>query len=198
VVLLAIYVLTPVFFYVPTSSLAAVIIHAVSDLVVPPSTVRMFWRVAPTDVFIFFIGMIVIIFSSIEHGIFAMIGMSAALLLYRMFKAHGHFLGTVSISGVSTGLGNGSMQGRVTADPTLKTHRDSSRTLFVPLNRYDGSNPNVRIDRPRAGIFIYRFAQDFNYTNANHYIDHMVGVITKETRPVTMKSATRPGVCPSL
>ena len=195
--LLAIYALTPVFFFVPTSSLAAVIIHAVGGLVVAPSTIKMFWRVSPTDVVIFTIGMFVIIFSSIEHGIFAMIAMSAALLLFRMFKAHGHFLGTVSIHGLSNSLGKESRfdegPGR-SAAPVPGTGKDMDRTLFVPLNRYDGSNPRVRIERTSPGIFIYRFAQDFNYTNANNYIDHMLSLVLKDTRPTETKSTTRPGV----
>lgn len=48
IVLLAIYALTPVFFYVPTSSLAAVIIHAVGDLITAPSTLMTFWKISPT------------------------------------------------------------------------------------------------------------------------------------------------------
>jgi sodium-independent sulfate anion transporter 11 len=88
-VLLAIYALTPIFFFVPTSSLAAVIIHAVGDLLTPPATLYQFWRISPTDLLIFFVGIFVIVFSSIEHGVFAMIAMSAGLLLFRMFKAHG-------------------------------------------------------------------------------------------------------------
>jgi sodium-independent sulfate anion transporter 11 len=91
-VLLAIYALTPIFFFVPTSSLAAVIIHAVGDLITSPSTLYQFWRISPTDLLIFTAGILVIVFSSIEHGVFAMIAMSAALLLYRMFKAHGRYV----------------------------------------------------------------------------------------------------------
>jgi sodium-independent sulfate anion transporter 11 len=42
VVLLALYTLTPIFFYVPSASLAGIIIHAVGDLVTPPSEGKLY------------------------------------------------------------------------------------------------------------------------------------------------------------
>ena len=50
VVLLAIYALPPMFFYIPSAGLAAVIIHAVGDLITPPNTVYQFWRISPLEV----------------------------------------------------------------------------------------------------------------------------------------------------
>ncbi|TQS32029.1 hypothetical protein Golomagni_07672, partial [Golovinomyces magnicellulatus] len=55
VVLLATYLLTSVFFYIPSASLAAVIIHAVGDLITPPNNVYQFWRVSPIEVLVFFV-----------------------------------------------------------------------------------------------------------------------------------------------
>ena len=69
VVLLAIYALPPVFFYIPNASLAAVIIHAVGDLVTPPKSVFQWWQVDPPEVIIFFAGVIGSVFGSIEIGI---------------------------------------------------------------------------------------------------------------------------------
>ena len=59
VVLLAIYALPAVFFYIPNAGLAAVIIHAVGDLITPPAVVYSFWRINPLEVLIFFAGVIV-------------------------------------------------------------------------------------------------------------------------------------------
>lgn len=69
IVLLAIYLLTAVFFYIPNASLAAVIIHAVGDLIVAPKTLYGFWRISPLEVVIFFAGVIVTVFTTIEIGI---------------------------------------------------------------------------------------------------------------------------------
>lgn len=57
VVLLPIYALPPLFYWIPTASLAGVIIHAVGDLIAPSNTVYQFWRVSPLEVIIFFVGL---------------------------------------------------------------------------------------------------------------------------------------------
>ncbi|TLD39523.1 sulfate permease-like protein [Venturia nashicola] len=201
-VLLAIYALAPVFFYVPNSSLAAIIVHAVGDLITPPSTLIMYWKISPTDFIIFVIGLVVILFSSIEHGVFAMIGLSAAILLFRMFKARGRFMGTVAIqlkvpAGEDKKKNNDEMIASRSVTPIGSTTKsmkmlasESPRTIFLPLGHEDGSNPSIKIDQPGSGIFIYRFSQDFNYTNANSYIDHFLSHITTHTRVTTPSTAT--------
>ena len=86
IVLLAIYVLPPMFFYIPSASLSGVIIHAVGDLITPPNTVYRFWRVSPLEVVVFFVGVIVTIFSSIENGIYCTVVISLAIYLFRCLK----------------------------------------------------------------------------------------------------------------
>ncbi|KAI9825779.1 MAG: Sulfate permease 2 [Phylliscum demangeonii] len=177
VVLLAIYALPAVFFYIPSASLAAVIIHAVGDLITPPNTVYQFWRTSPLEVIIFFAGVFVTIFSSIENGIYTTIGISAAVLLFRVVKARGRFLGKVKIhsivpDGKDAGAGSGH------AEPSQSTTRD----LFLPIDHHDGSNPQVELESPYPGIFIYRFSEGFNYPNANHYLDYLTATVFAQTR----------------
>ncbi|QUC18323.1 uncharacterized protein UV8b_02564 [Ustilaginoidea virens] len=94
VVLLTTYHLTAVFFYIPSATLASVIIHAVGDLVTPPETVQQFWRVSPMEVFVFFVGVFVSVLSQIEDGLYATVSISAAVRLYRILKARAQFLST--------------------------------------------------------------------------------------------------------
>ncbi|CAK7208572.1 hypothetical protein SEUCBS140593_000218 [Sporothrix eucalyptigena] len=103
VVLLAIYVLPPVFYYIPSATLAAVILHAVGDLFTPPATLYRFWRIAPLEVPIFFVGVAVAVVSTIDMGIYATVGLSVALLLVRGLKARGDFLGRVRVHTVANG-----------------------------------------------------------------------------------------------
>lgn len=100
IVLLAIYALTAVFFYIPQAALSAVIIHAVGDLITPPSTVYKFWMINPIEVLIFFAGVIVTVFKDIETGIYVTVAATGAMLLFRLAKAKGQFLGTVKIHSV--------------------------------------------------------------------------------------------------
>lgn len=206
VVLLAIYALPAVFFYIPQASLAGVIIHAVGDLITPPNVVYQFWRVSPLDVLIFFIGVIVTVFSSIENGVYCTICVSAALLLFRVAKARGNFLGRVRIHSVIGDhlLDNDGKYGTFGSDKKplpgdSKVEEGDGkdggtvRTIFLPLNHADGSNPDIEPEQPYPGIFIYRFSEGLNYPNANHYTDHLVESIFKRTRRTNPFSYEKPG-----
>jgi sodium-independent sulfate anion transporter 11 len=183
VVLLAIYALPPVFYYIPNATLSAVIIHAVGDLITPPNTVYQFWRVSPLDVVIFFAGVIVTVFTTIEDGIYVTIATSAAVLLYRVFRAQGRFLGRVKVHSV---IGDHIMGDNDAKEPgsskVLGDPDTGKRNIFLPIEQTDGSNPQLQIERPYPGIFIYRFTEGFNYPNASHYMDYFVETIFKETR----------------
>ncbi|KUM59614.1 hypothetical protein ACN42_g7523 [Penicillium freii] len=180
VVLLAIYALPALFFFIPKSSLSAVIIHAVGDLVTPPRITYQFWCVSPIDALIFFMGVIVIIFSTIETGIYCTIGVSLAVLLFRLAKARGQFLGYVQVhSVVGDHILNAPQEGPTTG---FEDDIEISRRIYLPTEHEGGTNPRVQIHQPAPGIFIYRVSEGFNYPNANHYTDHLVSHIFKETR----------------
>lgn len=168
VIILAIYVLTPVFFWISQASLAAVIIHAVGDVIVTPRTLKRFWQVSPIEFFIFQIGVIVTLFSNIENGIYASVSISAALLLYRIAKAQGEFLGRIRIHQI-----------RLASDNSVGSIR---RNIYIPLSHSDGTNPTINLVSPGNGIFIYRIYESFLYPNAANYMKKMVHQIFLETR----------------
>lgn len=198
VVLLAIYALTAVFFYIPSAALSAVIIHAVGDLITPPNTVYQFWRVSPIEVPIFFAGVIVTVFTSIEDGIYVTICVSFAVLIFRIIKARGRFLGTVkvtSIGGEAAEYRSPSLtdNGTFPKNDVAQFEDPGSRTVFLPFDHGDGSNPEVDVQMPHPGIFIYRFSEGFNYPNANHYLDHLTSTIFATTRRTNPNHYARPG-----
>ncbi|KAJ2005106.1 hypothetical protein GGI04_002375 [Coemansia thaxteri] len=174
IVVIAIYALPPVFFYISNALLAAVIIHAVGDLVSTPTAIKMFWRVSPFEFVIFWAGVLVSLFSSIDNGIYTTVAASAALLLFRIAKAQGKFVGTVSV--VYDKPNN------IPASPSQRASL-TSRDIFVPLDHSDGSNPSVRPRHPQGGVFIYRLNEGYLYPNAVHFTDHMVAEVTAKTRP---------------
>lgn len=194
VVLLAIYALTAVFFYIPSSSLSGVIIHAVGDLITPPNTLYQFWRVSPLEVIIFFAGVIVTVFSTIENGVYVTICLSAGVLLFRVLYARGRFMGKVQVHSVA---GDQLLDNKPGQTPpgfsTGSVPEDASRNIFLPLSHNDGSNPEVSVESPYPGIFIYRFSEGFNYPNANHYTDYLVATIFKDTRRTNMHQYARLG-----
>jgi sodium-independent sulfate anion transporter 11 len=196
VVLLAIYALPAMFWYIPNASLAAVIIHAVLDLITPPNTVYQFWRISPLEVFIFFIGVLVTVFSSIENGIYVTVSVSAGMFAFRLFKARGRFMGRAKIH---------SVVGDHILDPTDDDKRSpnpkqkpaegehSVREVFLPIDHKDGSNPTIELEDPYPGIFIYRFSEGFNYPNANHYLDELTDTIFAKTRRTNQSTYDRLG-----
>lgn len=195
VVLLATYLLTAVFFYIPSASLAAVIIHAVGDLITPPNTVYHFWRVSPLEVFVFFVGVFVSIFSHIEDGLYATVCISAAILIYRILKARGRFLGKVKVHSVLGDHVIGDDHRQVVGEyGTFQESVDNTaRNLFLPLDHGDGSNPEVDIDNPYPGVFIYRFSEGFNYPNANFSLDYLTDFIYARTRRTSVETFERRG-----
>lgn len=100
VVLLALYCLTDAFYYIPKATLSAVIIHAVSDLLSHWRATWNLWEVAPLDCGLFLIAVIITVFSSIENGIYFAIAASAAILLFRVAKPQGQFLGKIKVAEV--------------------------------------------------------------------------------------------------
>lgn len=191
VVLLAIYALPAMFFYIPNAALSAVIIHAVGDLITSPKTVYKFWQISPLEVIIFFAGVFVTVFTSIENGIYTTISVSAAVLVFRLFKARGRFLGRVRIHNV---VGDAHKNGSSDFDQKNDFHestrdisggkfdKSNSRLAYLPIDHYDGSNPAIELQAPYPGVFIYRFSEGFNYPNANHYLEQLTHVVFKETR----------------
>jgi len=168
VVVLAIYALPPVFFYIPSAALSAVIIHAVGDLITPPKAVYQFWTVSPPEVVIFFAGVFGTVFGTIEIGIYTAIASTAGLLLFNIAKANGEFLGKVRITGTDG-----------YTDP---------RNVYIPVEHSDGSNPNIPVEQPIPGVFIFRVKESILYPNANHYTDYLVAhiqAVTKRTNPAS-------------
>jgi sodium-independent sulfate anion transporter 11 len=196
IVLLAIYALPAMFYYIPSASLSAVIIHAVGDLITPPNTVYQFWLVSPIEVLIFFVGVLVTVFSTIENGIYCTVALSAAMLLFRILRSRGRFLGRVKVKsmlddhvvGDHHEIGRAGEYGTFTGSPEAP-----SRNVFLPITHADGSNPEVELDNPYPGIFIYRFTEGFNYTNASHSLEYMTEYIFTHTRRTNLEHFDKPG-----
>ncbi|KAI2777243.1 sulfate permease [Daldinia loculata] len=197
VVLLAIYALTAVFFYIPSAALAAVIIHAVGDLITPPNTLYKFWRISPLEVLIFFVGVFVTIFSTIENGIYATICISFAIFIFRVLKSRGRFLGRIQVHSVLGDhlIGNDSnvMGEYGTFDALDSSLSPPTRNVFLPIDHEDGSNPEVEVSSPYPGIFIYRFSEGFNYPSASHTLDYLTSHIFANTRRTRTDTFARVG-----
>jgi sodium-independent sulfate anion transporter 11 len=188
IVLLALYALTAVFFYIPMATLAAIIIHAVGDLITPPNVVFQFWETSPLEVVIFFAGVLVTVFTNIENGIYVTIAASFALLLWRQLFTHGALLGKVRIYNATADTvarkGNSYAPG---------VTESTAREAYIPISRKDGSNPQIDIESPAPGVLIYRFTEGFTYLNQQGYMDELVHYAQSIARPTTLDRYARLG-----
>lgn len=161
VVLVALYGLTPAFFWIPNAALSAVIIHAVADLVASPAQVYSYWRVSPLEFFIWLAAVLVTVFSSVENGIYVSICTSVGLLLIRIAHPRGAFLGKVTVRG-----GNSKQ----------------SRDVYVPLTKDGITNPHIKIDPPSPGVIVYRHEESAIFPNASHLNAELVSHVKKYMR----------------
>lgn len=146
VVIVALYGLTSAFFWIPTAGLSAIIIHAVAGLVASPAQVYSYWRVSPLEFLIWVAAVLVTVFSSIENGIYTSIAASLALLLIRVARPRGSFLGKVTIR---------------------SSDSDTQREVFVSLIKDNVTNPHVKIVPPSPGVLVYRFEESYLYPNVS-------------------------------
>ena len=133
------------------------------------------------------------VFSSIENGIYCAISISAAILIFRMLKAKGRFLGHVKVhSVVGDHIIGDDTKTRENAVSDM-TRSVQSRSIYILIDHNDGSNPDIEVRSPYDGIFIYRFSEGFNYPNANHYLDHLTNHIFANTRRTNPNSYPKLG-----
>ncbi|GHJ83974.1 hypothetical protein NliqN6_0376 [Naganishia liquefaciens] len=176
VVIIALYALTSAFYYIPNAAISALIIHAVADLVASPAQSYGFWRVAPLEYIIWLAAVLVSIFSSIENGIYTSLAASVVLLLFRIARPRGHFLGRVRIR------------------PENSSDDANTRDVYVPLCGDGGiTNPQVKIESPPPGVIIYRFEESFLYPNASYINQAILDHVKAKTRRGKDMSFVKPG-----
>src|SRR5437762_13916144 len=110
--------------------LITVIIHAVGDLIVPPKQSYQFWKIAPLEFLIFLASVIVTIFGTPADGIYTSVGASIVVLLYRIARPGGEFLGRVRVQTIENGQTNSN---------------SNFRSVYVPL-RPKNLNPDIYVE----------------------------------------------------
>ena len=149
-IILSLYLLTGAFYYVPTAGLAAVIISSALGLVDGSEGVH-YWYISRIEAAIWISSVIATVFAGVQYGISIAIIASLALLLIRIAKPQGQFLGTTTLRLIDD-KGN-----------------ESTREVFVPLDLGDEGVLNIKtvVKPPAPWIVIYRLGESFTYPNAS-------------------------------
>jgi sodium-independent sulfate anion transporter 11 len=183
ILILALYALTSVFYYIPMSALAGLIIHAVSNLATPPRALYKYWQLSPFELIIWVAGVVLALFTSLETSIYATIGLSFALVLVRLARTKGKLLGRVRIYRATS---NDTKEGKDGSKSNANDETDEhSRDAFLPLDRKDASNPDIDVESPYPGVFIYRLSEGFNYINQAQHMRTLLAYILKHTQRTT-------------
>ncbi|KAL1798828.1 hypothetical protein ACET3X_002865 [Alternaria dauci] len=192
VLVLALYALTTVFYYIPNAALAGLIIHSTVDLIKGPKDLHKYYQLSPFELFVWVCGVVIAFFTDLETAIYITVGLSFAMLLFRMAKSPGKFRGTVEVTRIvcDDRHCNESMSTASTSLPPQTygeyTHGGSTaegfRHVYVPDEATDNHNPDVKVEPAYPGVFIYRFSENFNYINQAYHVDYLTSYITKHTR----------------
>ncbi|KAJ4248466.1 hypothetical protein NW762_012803 [Fusarium torreyae] len=177
VLLLALYALTSVFYYVPRAALAGLIIHAVLNLVASPPTVLKYWYLSPFECIIWVVGVVVAIFTGLETAIYLTTGLSFLLLLVRIARTKGQFLGRVHVQQIDP-----SQDDQMTG--TDKPDKATTREIYLSLTRDDASNKDVMVESPHPGVLIYHFPEGLNYLNQALHLKTLTDYVYTHTRPM--------------
>lgn len=149
-IIISLYALTGAFYYVPTAGLAAVIISSSMGLVDGSEGIH-YWHISRVEAVIWISSVMATVLSGVQYGISIAILASLALLLIRIAKPQGEFLGTATLRLVDD-------QGK-----------EFTREVFVPLRLGDEGvlNINAVVKPPAPWIAIYRLGESFTYPNAS-------------------------------
>jgi solute carrier family 26 (sodium-independent sulfate anion transporter), member 11 len=173
------------------AALAGLIIHATYNLITPPKSLYRYWQLSPFELVIWVVGVVLALFTSLETSIYVTIALSLTLLLVRLARTKGRFMGRVRI-------------GRVAIDVSVSDSGDKSctstssaidvpiRDAYLPQDRMDATNPSAPVEAPHPGIFVYRFTEGFNYVNQVQQMDTLLRHVIENTRRTRADDGIRP------
>ncbi|KAI8369704.1 sulfate transporter family-domain-containing protein [Blakeslea trispora] len=165
VVVLALYALTPAFYYIPDATLAAIVIHAVSDLVSGPQYIKRLARVSLWELFVFVSAVIITFFTTVEYGIYVSVCLSIVILLFRIARPRFWSLGRIPLNQKSAS--------------TDKSLANEQSYLYVPQ-----SHPSLGklVEELPSGILMCRIDESFTYPNSGFISDRIISYCKERTR----------------
>ncbi|PHH74214.1 hypothetical protein CDD82_5044 [Ophiocordyceps australis] len=164
------------FLYIPRAALASVVVHAALRLPTPPHKLYMIWRLSPAELVIWLACVTVGIFVALEAAVYVGLCMCLILLLYKLAKADGVFLGVVRAARLDHG-------GRPWG---------STRPVYLPLHGRSTTNPRIKVDSPYPGVFMFRLNDGFIYVNQARLLALMLDHVRGETSKGTVDASEEP------
>lgn len=183
IVVLALYALTPAFYYIPDAVLAAVVIHAVSDLASGSKYLKELWHASYAEFFVWISAVIVTIFVDVQTGIYAAVGLSLILMLYKFARPPIKALTRISTQDDDSNNKPTTSEMFLDAQGN-KTITDVSTDKDKHYIYVDEADPNFKdyITALPSGIIILKLCDSILYPNAEHISDTIIHTIKQKTR----------------
>lgn len=168
IVVLALYVLTPAFYYIPEAALAAVIIHAVSDLATGPRYLKELWRTSKLEFLVFVSTVLITFFIDVETGIYVAVGLSLLVMLLQLARPSVKVLAGLPLEPNRSGGGGGFVERGKHKHFAYVDEQD------VHFQRY--SQPLTPM-----GILAFRLSNALLYPNAGYVAERLVQTVKSHT-----------------
>lgn len=199
VIILALYVLTPAFHYIPDAILAAVVIHAVSDLVSKTNYLKELFLICPCEVLVWASAVIVTVFVNVQTGIYVGVGLSLAIILYRLSRPSLKVLAPISSEKSSDDTQhrrscprdrekkktdyNDDMEEKNEVEH-VEVKEERKRSPQVPVLFVDDKDPNFksRISPDQTSILVIKLAGPLVHTNAEYISEYILFMVESRTR----------------
>lgn len=199
IVVLALYALTPAFYYIPESVLGAVVIHAVLDLISGPTFLKQFWKYSVLESIIFIIAVVMTCFLDVETAIYTSVATSLFFMLLRLARPRVISMGRVRLSTTSNHNSNNNNYAYSVASMSSATaysnhtspshmHEDAytlnmdTHARFIYVDETDVHFQQALCPLP-PGIVVIQLTQSILYPNAHHVTERIMEIITERTRP---------------
>ncbi|KAJ3308053.1 hypothetical protein HDV04_001842, partial [Boothiomyces sp. JEL0838] len=161
IVLLAIYIITPAFYYIPNAALSAIIITSITDLISRPALLVELWSIEFYDFLSFLIAFVVTIFFSIETAIYSSVTFSLLVVLYRVARPNTY---------------------------TLARDEDGG---WIGIETLKQEGDIVNAVPPPSGILVFRIEEALTYPNANYVNEYVVKNVQSATKSNRKNSGER-------
>lgn len=191
VVVLALYVLTPAFYYIPEAVLAAVVIHAVLDLMAGPKFLKALWKTSIIEFMIFVITVIIACFLDIETAIYVSVGLYILLLFIRLSRPPVVSVGRIrsnttpdiDIRQIQIYLGSELPSATESFNEYLDDiYNQGEGAHYIYVDEEDPNFSNLITALPE-GILIIRPTQSILYPSANYISEYILNLVKARTRP---------------
>lgn len=176
---MALYALTPAFYYIPDAVLAAVVIHAVSDLVSGPAYLKRLAAVSIWELFVFAIGVIITFFTTVEYGIYASTGLSALILFFRIARPRVSSLNRIPVNLDPTSPSSPASSFRSDEKQVHEVEKTPHNYIYVPE---DHPALGKRTETLPDGILMIRVDESLCYPNSSYIAEYLITYCKSRTR----------------